>query len=263
MLRSIAERVARRIVIRRRLPSAFGRRPFYATPDSALAYLKPGFAAFNDLIAVAAEFVQEGDCVWDIGGNVGIFSFLSSHRVGDSGTVVCVEPDPVLASLIQRSAQLPQNLDRAIHVLCAAVSSTTEVAQFSIAERGRSSNSLQKTGHRTQAGGSRYTQFVPTITLDTMLSAFSPPTFIKIDVEGAEQLVLEGGRKLFEQYRPRLYVEVGPQQFTGVTAILRSLDYQVFDGTQPIAGQQPGATCVFNTLAVPAEQSLLRPARAA
>lgn len=263
MFRSVLERVSRGIVFRRRLPANFGRRPFLVTPDSALAYLKPGFSEFSDLITIASECIQEGDCVWDIGGNVGIFSFLSSHKVGPEGTVVCVEPDPVLASLVQRSARLSANLDRNINVLCAAVSRKTEVAKFSIAERGRSSNSLQEIGARSQTGGIRYTQYVPTTTLDAMLSVFPPPTFIKIDVEGAERLVLEGGQTLFEQYRPQLYIEVGARQSANVSAILRSFDYQLFDGSVPVAGQEPGSKCVFNTLAVPTERLTIRRAFAA
>ena len=170
MLRSLSERIARNIVFRRRLPADFGRRPFYVTPDSALAYLKPGFAGFSDLITIASEYVREDDCVWDIGGNVGLFSLLAAHQVGTGGTVICAEPDPILASLVQRSARLKANSDRTICVVCTAVSNKSEIARFSIAERGRSSNSLQETGHRSQAGGTRYTQFVPTTTLDAMLS---------------------------------------------------------------------------------------------
>lgn len=263
MLRKMAERIARGVILRRRLPPAFGRRPLYVTPDSALAYLKPGFAAFRDLIAIASDSIQEDECVWDIGANVGIFSLMASHRVGPLGTVVCVEPDPFLASLVQRSAQLPPNRDRTINVLCAAVSSRTEVAQFSIAERGRASSSLQETNARSQTGGTRYTQFVPTTTLDAMLTAFPPPTLIKIDVEGAERLVLEGGRRLLEVHRPRLYIEVGHSQSMAVSTVLRSLDYDLFDGTRPVAGQQACTTCVFNTLAVPSEKSHPRIASAA
>lgn len=256
MLRSIAERVARKIVFQRRLPAAFGRRPFFVTPDSALAYLKPGFAEFNDLMKVASESVNDGDCVWDIGGNVGIFSFLAAHQVGAQGTVVCVEPDPVLASLIQRSIRLNANHDRDINVLCAAVSNKQGIAKFAVAERGRSSNSLQETGHRTQAGGTRYTQFVPTATLDSMLSVFPPPTFIKIDVEGAEELVLEGGSRLLDQCRPQIYVEVGPSHFSSVSALLKSFDYDLFDGSLSPEGQQPCSECVFNTLALPRERQM-------
>ncbi len=84
-----------------------------------------------------------------------------------------------------------------------------------------------------------------------MLSVFPPPSFIKIDVEGAEQTVLEGARKLLEQFRPKLYIEVGAQHVDGVSELLQSFDYQFFNGARALSGQQPRSRCVFNTLAIP------------
>ncbi|MEQ9411649.1 MAG: FkbM family methyltransferase [Fuerstiella sp.] len=251
MLRSITERLARRIVFQRRLPPAFGRRPLYVTPDSALGYLKPGFAGFSDLIEMAAGYVTEGDCVWDIGANVGLFSLLAAHRAGEGGSVVSVEADPVLAALIQKTVSLPRNADRMINVLCAAVSDRTGISEFRIAARGRSSSHLQVARHRSQTGGTRYTHFVPTTTLDDMQAVFLPPTFIKIDVEGAELLVLQGGLRLLEETRPTIYIEVSDKESASVSELLLSFGYQLFDGTQPIVGQKAGQRCVFNTLAIP------------
>lgn len=255
MFRSFAEKLARNLVFRRRLPREFGYRPLFVTPDSALSYLKPGYGAFKDLIVIAKDSVYEGDYVWDIGGNVGLFSFMAAHKVGSDGNVVCVEPDPCLASLVQRSAMLRRNRDRAIHVLCTAASSRCEIANFCIAARGRSSSALENTALRTQSGGTRHRQFVPTITLDSMLSVFPPPTFLKIDVEGAEALVLQGGQRVLKDCRPRIYIEVGPQQSVAVSSMLHSYDYQLYDGDKQIADQMPRQQCPFNTLAIPIEQS--------
>lgn len=253
MLRRIVERVARRVVLKKRLPVEFGRRPFFVSPDAALAYLKPGLRDADELISVADHCVKNGQCVWDIGGNVGIFSFLAAARVGDTGAVVCVEPDPLLASMIQRSVLLKANRDRMIHVLCSAVSDEAGISRFLIAKRGRASNSLEKSGQRSQAGGTRYAQYVPTTTLDQMLDSFPSPQLVKVDVEGAEEYVLRGGTRLFRDIRPQLYIEVGPQQTLRVTKLLRDYGYTLFDGSRIGDGCQSVNTCTFNTLAVPAE----------
>ena len=68
---------------------------------------------------------------------------------------------------------------------------------------------------------------------------------------------------MIEQCRPRLYVEVGPEQSTAVTAILRSFGYQLYDGGQPVTGQSPRWRCCFNTLAIPAQKTQIRLASAA
>ena len=255
MLRSLMEKVARGMVFRRRLPRSFGRRPFYVTPDSALSYLKPGYDSFSDLMTIAESCISDGDCVWDIGANVGVFGILAAHRAGESGRIVCVEPDPVLASLIQRSAQLAENSDRHIDVLCAAVADRSHIAEFAVAARGRSSNALVASAGRTQTGGVRYRQTVPVVTLDLMAETLPAPNCVKIDVEGAEALVLAGGQQVLAEQRPRLYVEVGPAQTTSVTEILNSHGYRLFDGGRPVIDQTPLSKCVFNTLAIPAEQT--------
>ncbi|MEM1610506.1 MAG: FkbM family methyltransferase [Sulfolobales archaeon] len=50
---------------------------------------------------------------------------------------------------------------------------------------------------------------VPMITLDRYISRCGePPTFIKIDVEGAEDLVVSGGIETLKRFRPRVSMEV-------------------------------------------------------
>lgn len=44
--------------------------------------------------AFAAE-LRPGDCVWDVGANVGHYTRLFSDRIGSSGTVFAFEPSPV------------------------------------------------------------------------------------------------------------------------------------------------------------------------
>jgi FkbM family methyltransferase len=53
-------------------------------------------------------------------------------------------------------------------------------------------------------------QAVSTVTLDTLIQQQGerPPDVIKLDVEGAEHLVIRGGRTLLARYRPLLLVEV-------------------------------------------------------
>jgi len=44
-------------------------------------------------------------------------------------------------------------------------------------------------------------------TADSLLEEFSPPNFLKIDVEGHEQKVLDGARQLISDYLPAMLVE--------------------------------------------------------
>ena len=252
MIRQLLERLSRGTSIRRRLPRNFGRRPLHLSADSALSYLKPQWAKSSEpLLRAASKYAAGAQSVWDIGANCGVFAIAAAHVAAPDGEVLAIEADPFLAALLQKSANELENADKKIRVVCAAVSDQPGLARFLVATRGRSSNSLEQAGHRSQAGGTRYVQYVPAITLDGLLSSFTKPDLIKIDVEGAEVLVLNGAQKILETVRPLLYVEVGDEQNAAITDLLRRCDYRLFDGDKSDCVVLK--TCAFNTLAVPAE----------
>lgn len=253
MLRSIAEKLSRGKYIKRRLPPRYGHTPLFVSPDSQLKYLKPGESAFDsDLLRIIDEHVREDSAVWDIGANIGVFA-LGAAGIARKGFVLAVEADIWLAQLMRKSLQLQQNCELNVQVLPCAVSDRNGAASFLIAKRGRASNALESAGGRSQTGGIREKVIVPTLTLDTLLDFFGAPSLVKIDIEGAEAMALKGARKLLSEIRPVVYIEVGASCIEEVTSIFHQAGYLLFDGSIPIPGQQPAASCTFNTLAKPAQ----------
>ncbi len=49
---------------------------------------------------------------------------------------------------------------------------------------------------------------VPAVTLDDYIKTHNPPTIIKLDVEGAESSVIEGGKEFLRNYNPIIAMEV-------------------------------------------------------
>lgn len=72
----------------------------------------------------------------------------------------------------------------------------------------------------------------PTIALDDLLDAFDPPTFVKIDVEGAEVDVLQGASRLLCEVRPVLYYEATAKTAEACAAILRANGYSNTPGAE-------------------------------
>lgn len=213
VIKRVLEILVRNRVLRRRLPSQFGYRTIFVSPDSALSYAKLNWTgSFSSLFDAVSKYVLPGENVWDIGANVGAFTLAAAHKTGPNAEVVAIEADPFLASLIQKSTNQACNRDRNIKVLCTAACNVDGVAEFSVASRGRSSSGLTESGHRATAGGIRYKQYVPTFKLDTLLEYFAIPSIIKVDVEGAEGLVLRGANRVLTVIRPRFYIEVGRKQ---------------------------------------------------
>lgn len=251
-LRRLVERGVRNCSYRRRLPARFGLRKIWVSPDARLRFLKPGARAFDqELLLYAERFVMPGDRVLDIGANVGEFALAAAHRAGPAGVVLAVELDPFLASLLQRTAEEPSNQDVNLHPLCAAVSREPGFARFGLAARGRAANALAQLGS-TQMGGMRHEVHVLTTTIDAIARNWCVPTVIKIDVEGAERMVLEGAREVLAENRPILLVEIS-REAREVERILRDARYILFDPATDDLGT-PLRKCLFNTLAVPEER---------
>ncbi len=176
------------------------------------------------MLNLIEEHIREDSVVWDIGANVGVFS-LGAASIAREGKVLAVEADTWMAQLINKSLQIRANRGLNIQALPCAVSDRNGVATFLIARRGRASNTLELAGGRSESGGVREKVTVPTLTLDTLLEYFDVPSFVKIDVEGAEALVLEGAGGLLSQIRPTIYIEVGEEANVEVPAILGKAGY--------------------------------------
>lgn len=254
MFRRIIELLVRERHIKRRLPERYHGASLYVTGDAQLKYLKPTEEAFDtELLAVIDEHIKEDSIVWDVGANVGVFTVCSA-AMASKGYVLAIEADIWLAHLIQKSLALPENVKLKAEVLPCAVSDKAGVSKFLVANRGRASNCLESVNGRSQAGGYREKVLVPTCTLDSLMPHFPHPTFIKIDVEGAEVLVLSGALEILKTVRPTIYIEVGEEAAATVSSLLTQADYLVFDGAKPLKSQTPLNSCPFNALAIPREK---------
>ena len=246
-LRATLEQASHRLVIRRRLPPPFATARIYTSPEGGLRYLKPRMDRVDPvLLRLVTEIVRPGDTVWDIGANIGLFSFAAAVAVGADGHVLSVEPDPVLVRLLRRSAAGLRHAS--VEVFPAAVSDGCGVARFHIARRNRATSHLDGFG-TTQTGGIRDTELVPTISLDWLAAHFPLPDIIKIDVEGAEAHVLSGGPTVLSAH-PRIVCEVAKKNAVTVGDLLADSGYTLYDGERPASQRRPIDEATYTTLAI-------------
>jgi len=253
-LRLLLERATRQLVLRRRLPAEFGGAAITVSPGAALTYLRSlSHRNHAELYRLAADHVRAGDRVWDIGANVGIFAFSAAHRAGANGEVFAVEADPWLCSLLHRSAaELPPGYAR-VRGLCAAATDTVGMAVFAIKSRSRAGSHLDSIAGESESlvGPTSHRIEVMTVSLDWLLDRWGPPNLIKIDVEGAEQLVLRGATRILRDVRPAIMIETRDSHAAAVTEIFHSHGYRLFDFSAAGAGTEGLPTTTFNTLALP------------
>jgi FkbM family methyltransferase len=165
------------------------------------------------------DFVPDGSCVIDVGANVGFFSLRFAQWVGDTGKVISIEPedrnyDSLLLAL--RRAGLSDRVD----ALKAVATAVPGMARLEI-------NPLHPADHKLSRDGTGLP--VTAVTLDDLVQdkSRSRPALVKIDVQGAEMLVLKGASNILTMAGPTLFIELheeGLGRFgTSVSAILDHL----------------------------------------
>lgn len=252
MLRTILERVSQGIVLKRRLPKEFGGLTLIVSPDASLKYWRRNLAETDpQLLGATKLLVRSGNVVWDIGANVGLFSFAAAGVAGSESKIFAIEPDPWLAELLRRSARLKENRHTKVEVLSVAVGERLGVVTLNIAKRGRATNFISGYEPSSQTGGIRESVMVPIITLDWLLNSWPAPDVLKIDVEGAEVAVLLGAVKLLADIRPRVLCEVSSANRETVTALFKAVGYTLYDAAVSDPMGRPVDACAWNTIALP------------
>ncbi len=179
-------------------------------------------------------FLRPGDVFVDVGANIGLFSLLAAHRVGDSGVVYAFEPAGKTFHRLRENT----NLNRFSNVQCFQLALSDEAGEFPFytSEDGYDAwNSIA----RPIAGKSFTREFIQCVTWDR----FAPlhrlvgkVAMMKIDVEGWESRVIEGAREsLSKQDAPLLQVEFTEEASASagssceqVYHLLEDLGYQMF-----------------------------------
>ncbi|WP_299416259.1 FkbM family methyltransferase [Acaryochloris sp. IP29b_bin.148] len=143
--------------------------------------------------------IQEGSVVFDIGANGGLYSLIASRKAGKSGNIYAFEPGKAELEILHRNLSI--NSCDNVEVIEKAVSDHSGQSKFAISKDG-AMNSLMETEHLYQS--ITHWQTIELISLDAFIqhNNISKVDFIKVDVEGAEELVFKGATKLLSSPSP-------------------------------------------------------------
>ena len=133
---------------------------------------------------------NEGDTVIDVGAHIGLYTLIAAKKVGSSGKVISIEPDPDNCNLLKRNVEL-NRLTNVIILERAAFSSDSKLKLYLPGkERGFTKLSTTMANRATTKNFLK----IDASTLDhlMLMQGITEVNWIKIDVEGAELEVLKG-----------------------------------------------------------------------
>jgi FkbM family methyltransferase len=168
--------------------------------------------------------IRDGDVIYDVGANVGAYSLVAA-RMADA-TVIAFEPafanyqslceNVLLNDLAARVMPLPVGLAESTGLAWLACDDTAA---------GAATHSLG--GDNVRA---LYRQPVLAYALDDLISVFGlpAPTVLKVDVDGAETIVLAGARATLARPALRtILIEVDETQTDGVLRLMGDAGLQL------------------------------------
>lgn len=182
-------------------------------------------------------------CVFDVGANVGLTSLVMCTSMNPEGKVYAFEASESSCLIVHENARLNGLSARieVVNALIGARSGAAETFQWDFVG-GTASACID-----INRAGAGLPMNKATLALDDFVATSSArPDFIKIDVEGAEEQVLEGARHTLERLRPVIFAELHGWQrrslyenVCAVHSLVTALDYLMVDVCTGAVVRQP------------------------
>lgn len=151
--------------------------------------------------AAIRSLVKKGDIVLDIGANIGYDTVIMSKIIGDEGIIYSFEPTDYYSKVLEKN--IKANDLKNCEVVKVGLSDKQESLKIEI---GSSSATIH-------VPDNIFLKSSEQIELDTLENFVREKNleridFIKMDIDGHEPLVLEGGWNVLEKFNPMVLLEV-------------------------------------------------------
>ena len=178
------------------------------------------------------ENFREKSCIWDVGANIGLYSIYSGllgHKV------FCFEPSFSNLEILAKNIYL-NNLQNNITILPIALNDKSKISELNLSDfKWGAAHSVfeKKFGWDGKQINTSLSYKTLGFSIDDVSKYFNLtfPNYIKVDVDGIENLVLSGGINTIYKAKSIL-IEVTKEfqsQSLGVQNILESLDFELIN----------------------------------
>lgn len=153
------------------------------------------------------QYIKQGMKVVDIGANIGYYTVIAAQRVGSDGVVYAFEPEPENFSFLEQSIQI----NNFKHVECFRVGISNRKGQekLFLSKDNKGDHRMYSNGKDNQPSTA-----IEVTSLDVWHAerGLGKIDVIKMDIQGAEGLALDGMRNILQNTQPLvLFTEFWPQ----------------------------------------------------
>jgi FkbM family methyltransferase len=213
-------------------------------------------------IALFAGVLEPGMTVVDVGANEGLFTLIGASCVGDRGRVLALEPSSREFDWLTANIELNRlgNVE-AFRLALHDHAGMTQLTRAGFGHEGYNAIGDRIASPEVSAAG---TEVVELETLDGFVSAqdLERLDVVKLDAEGCEALIVEGGLETLRRFQPILLMEVVPDHLAaqgstvgGLLDMLGELAYRVwiFNGDGLLRLRSDDEPLSVNVVAAPRE----------
>jgi FkbM family methyltransferase len=148
-------------------------------------------------VARLQSVVAPGSTVIDVGANIGFFTLRFGRWVEPGGQVIAIEPESRNMATLRRRVR-GAGLQDVVHCVQAVAADRQGELRLAV-------NPGHPGDHRIADDG----EPVRAVTIDELIAGDPRRvTLVKVDVQGAEMLVLAGAQGVIERHRPAMFVEI-------------------------------------------------------
>jgi len=159
-------------------------------------------------LAIVQHLVHTGDCVVDVGANIGVYTKFLSQMVGEKGCVYSIEPVPGTFEILKANVAALGLTNVRLRQCAISDSEGQRIMVTPFKDTGLEDHYL---AHIVQvpADPSPTCIRVEAATIDSLLpDEVHPVSFVKIDTEGHELPCIRGASHTIERDQPALLVEM-------------------------------------------------------
>lgn len=225
VMRAITARLLWKTAICRRLAIDLPdvRLRFHPSAMSCMLWAEPN--SYSDDVSFIRQYLAAGDRFIDVGANIGYFTIVAALRAGPGGSVISIEPNQAVFGYLTANVALNRLTNVELHNL--ALGAHCGESRLRLHPRDDTQSRIDSTDG----------QPVLVRRLDDVVEDRNPVSLIKIDVEGYEKQVIEGGPKTLGR-ADCVYLESWETQYSRYGATcgevlqsLRKLGFEVYRRT--------------------------------